>query len=259
MSLNKPITSWNGRRVWVVGASSGIGAAFARALIARHARVALSARNAQALAGIAASGGTDQTLQLPLDVTRPEEIAAAFDRINSSWSGLDLAVLLAGSHQPVRAWELDAAQARILVETNLIGVLNASAVLVPAFCRDANGAIAVVSSVAGYRGLPSSLVYGATKAALINFAETLYLDLAPRGIGVFLINPGFVKTPLTDKNQFKMPALISAEDAAEAMIKGFEAGKFEIHFPKRFTFWLKLFRLLPYRIYFPLIHRFTGL
>ena len=259
MPLNKPITSWNARRVWIVGASSGIGAAFARALIARGARVALSARNAQALAGIAASDRSKQTLLLPLDVTRPDEIAAAFDRINSTWSGLDLAVLLAGSHQPVRAWELDAARARALVETNLIGALNASSVLAPAFCRSAHGAIAVVSSVAGYGGLPSGLVYGATKAALINFAETLYLDLAPRGIGVYLVNPGFVKTPLTDKNEFKMPALISAEEAAEEMIKGFESGRFEIHFPKRFTFWLKLLRLLPYRIYFPLIHKFTGL
>ena len=224
MPLNEPIRNWNARRVWVIGASSGIGAALARALIVGGARVALSARNAQALAGIAALGSPDQTLQLPLDVTRPEEIAAAFERINSSWSGLDLAVLLAGSHQPVRAWELDATQARNLVETNLIGVLNASAALAPAFCRNAKGAIAIVSSVAGYGGLPSSLVYGATKAALINFSETLYLDLAPRGIGVYLITPGFVKTPLTDRNEFKMPALISADKAAEEMIKGFEDG-----------------------------------
>lgn len=259
MSLNKPIRNWNGHRVWVIGASSGIGAAFARALIARGARVALSARNAQALAAIAASGGPEQTLLLPLDVTRAEEVAVAFDRINSSWSGLDLAVLLAGSHQSVRAWDLDAAQARTLVETNLIGALNACAALAPAFCRSANGAIAIVSSVAGYRGLPSSLVYGATKAALINFAETLYLDLAPRGVGVYLINPGFVKTPLTDRNEFTMPALISAREAAVEMIKGFEGGEFEIHFPKRFTLWLKLLRLLPYRIYFPVIRKFTGL
>ena len=154
---------------------------------------------------------------------------------------------------------MDAGQARSLVETNLIGALNASAVLVPAFCRSSHGAIAIVSSVAGYGGLPSSLVYGATKAALINFAETLYLDLAPRGIGVYLVNPGFVKTPLTDRNEFKMPALISAKEAAKEMIEGFENGKFEIHFPKRFTLWLKLLRLLPYRIYFPLVHKFTGL
>ena len=259
MSLNKPIRNWNGFRVWIIGASSGIGAAFARELIIRGARVALSARNAQALFEIAAGGSPEQTLVLPLDVTHPVEISDAFDRIGLSWSGLDLAVLLAGTHQSVRAWELDAPQARKLVETNLIGVMNASAALVPAFYRRAAGGIAIVSSVAGYGGLPSSLVYGATKAALINFTETLYLDLAPCGIGVYLINPGFVETPLTGKNEFAMPALISAQEAALEMIKGFEGGEFEMHFPKRFTLWVKLLRFLPYRLYFPLIHKFTGL
>jgi short-subunit dehydrogenase len=117
----------------------------------------------------------------------------------------------------------------------------------------------VVSSVAGYGGLPTALVYGASKAALINLAETLYLDLAPRGIGVYVINPGFVKTPLTDLNTFAMPALISVEAAAEAIISGFSRGDFEIHFPKRFTWWLKLLRLLPYRWYFALVHKATRL
>jgi len=259
MSMNAPITSWEARRVWVVGASSGIGESFARALIGRGARVALSARNAKSLAQIAATGDPEQTLQLPLDVTRPAELAAAFDRINASWSGLDLAILLAGSYHQVRAGDLDATQARSLIETNLIGVVNTCALLAPAFSRSAQGAIAVVSSVAGYGGLPNSLIYGATKAALINLTETLYLDLAPRGIGVYLINPGFVKTPLTDKNKFKMPALISAEEAALKIITGLEQGKFEIHFPRRFTLWLKLLRLVPYRLYFPLIHKITGL
>ena len=121
--------------------------------------------------------------------------------------------------------------------------------------KQGSGGIAVVSSVAGYGGLPTALVYGASKAALINLAETLYLDLAPRGIGVYVINPGFVKTPLTDRNTFAMPALISVEDAAKAIIAGFECGDFEIHFPKRFTLWLKLLRLLPYPA--ELGHRWT--
>jgi len=129
----------------------------------------------------------------------------------------------------------------------------------PEFVGNGRGGIGIVSSVAGYSGLPTGLVYGATKAALINLSETLYLDLAPRGIGVYLINPGFVKTPLTDKNEFTMPALISPGEAALAMVRGFERGEFEIHFPKRFTRWLKILRLLPYRLYFPIIHRFTGL
>jgi short-subunit dehydrogenase len=119
--------------------------------------------------------------------------------------------------------------------------------------------MAFVASVAGYRGLPKAAAYGPTKAALINFAETLYLDLAPRGISVFLINPGFVATPMTAGNDFAMPALISPQEAAGEIIAGFAHGGFEIHFPRRFTNWLKLLRLLPYRFYFPLVRRFTRL
>jgi short-subunit dehydrogenase len=122
-----------------------------------------------------------------------------------------------------------------------------------------SGGIALCSSVAGYRGLPTSLVYGPTKAALINLAETLWLDLSSRGLGVWLINPGFVRTPLTDRNEFRMPALISAEEAARHILDGFASGRFEIHFPKRFTRWLRVLRLLPYGLYFRLVRRATGL
>jgi len=131
--------------------------------------------------------------------------------------------------------------------------------VLPALLAQGKGAIGLVSSVAGFRGLPKALVYGASKAGLINFAETLYMDLRPRGLGVYLINPGFVKTPLTDRNEFRMPALITAEEAADEILAGLRAGMFEIHFPRRFTGVLKLLRLLPYRAYFALIHRMTGL
>jgi len=131
--------------------------------------------------------------------------------------------------------------------------------VLPALLAQGRGALGIVASVAGYRGLPKALIYGASKAALINFTETLYLDLHPRGFGVYLINPGFVRTPLTDKNEFKMPHLISAEEAAASLIKGLDAGDFEIDFPKAFTRQLKLLRLLPYRWYFALIRRSTGL
>jgi NAD(P)-dependent dehydrogenase (short-subunit alcohol dehydrogenase family) len=113
--------------------------------------------------------------------------------------------------------------------------------------------------VAGWRGLPQGLAYGPTKAALINLAETLFLDLRPMGIGVSLVNPGFVDTPLTANNSFPMPALLTPQQAAAEIIKGWEAGAFEMHFPKRFTWVLRLLRLLPYRWYFPLVHRLTGL
>jgi NADP-dependent 3-hydroxy acid dehydrogenase YdfG len=258
MSLNPCIRDWRGRRVWVIGASSGIGAALARTLLAQGARVALSARSTPGLAEIAATPGAN-TLVLPLDVTDAASVAPALQQVVAAWGGIDLVLWCAGSHSPVRAWELDAAEARRLVDVNLNGVINGLPAVVGQLLLQKSGGIAIVSSVAGYGGLPTALVYGATKAALINLAETLYLDLAPRGIAVHLINPGFVKTPLTDKNTFKMPALISAEEAAQEIIDGFARGSFEIHFPRRFTLWLKLLQLLPYRWYFALVHKGTGM
>lgn len=256
--LNQPIRDWRGLRVWVIGASSGIGAGLAQALWARGARVAVSARRSAELEQLAAAHGA-AAMALPLDVTDAQAVQPALDRIVGAWGGVDLAVLCAGTHQPVRAWELEADSARRLLEINLHGVIHCLPPLVARLLRQGRGGIAVVSSVAGYAGLPTSLIYGASKAALNNLAETLYLDLAPRGIGVYLVCPGFVKTPLTDRNEFPMPALISVEAAAESMIAGFERGEFEIHFPKRFTRLLKFLRLLPYRWYFALVRRGTGL
>jgi len=119
--------------------------------------------------------------------------------------------------------------------------------------------LSLVSSVAGFRGLPQSLAYGPTKAALINLAETLYMDLADSHVGVSVINPGFVETPLTAQNAFKMPALLSPAQAAKEVVSGWERGEFEIHFPKRFTLWLKAMRHLPYMAYFAAVRRSTGL
>ena len=127
----------------------------------------------------------------------------------------------------------------------------------PALLHQGYGHISLLASVAGFRGLPQSLAYGPTKAALINLAETLYLDLSTKGIGVSLVNPGFVETPLTSQNEFHMPALIQPEQAAQAMLRDWAKGRFEIHYPKRFTLWLKLMRVLPYRWYFYLVRRAT--
>lgn len=258
MSLNRPLREWRGARVWIVGASSGIGAAVADLLLARGARVALSARSADVLERTASPYGS-RALALPFDVTDGAAAVETMRQIVGEWGGIDFVLLCAGTHQPVRAWELDADSARRLVDTNLIGVFNCLQPVLQQLLHQQAGSIAIVASVAGYRGLPTALVYGATKAALINLAETLYLDLAPRGIGVFLVNPGFVRTPLTDRNDFKMPALIGADEAARHILDGLARGGFEIHFPKRFTGWLKLMRLLPYRIYFALVRRGTGL
>ncbi len=256
MSLNPRIAHWKGRRAWLVGASTGIGEALASSLSARGARVALTARNRERLATLAAREAN--RLAVPADVTRPESLAAAHRDIVAAWGGVDLVVYLAGTYTPTRAWELTVERAREHVEANLMGAFHLLPAVLPAMLDRGAGAIAIVSSVAGYRGLPRSLCYGPTKAALINLAESLYLDLAPRGIGVHLVNPGFVATPMTARNDFEMPALVSAQSAAEAIVAGLERGAFEIHFPRRFTGWLKLLRLLPYGAYFPAVRRLTG-
>jgi NAD(P)-dependent dehydrogenase (short-subunit alcohol dehydrogenase family) len=253
VSLNRPLPDWRGQRVWLIGASSGIGEALAQRLIYLGARVAVTSRQAAALENLHAA------YVAPADVTDAPALAAAHAAVVAALGGLDVVFINAGTHQPVRAWELEADAAAKLVQVNLVGALNAVALVAPGFSERGSGRIALTASVAGYGGLPTGLVYGATKAALINLAETLYLDLAPKGVAVHLINPGFVKTPLTDKNDFKMPALIPANEAAHAILDGMAAGEFETHFPKRFTRVLKLLNLLPYRLYFPLIHRLTGL
>jgi len=256
--LNPPIADWRGLRVWIVGASSGIGEALARELGGRGARLALSARREpplHALLAQAPAGG----LALPLDVTDAEAVRAATARIEREWGGVDLVVWLAGTYSPMRAPQFDLARALAMLDANLHGVLNGLAALIPLLRRQRAGGIALVSSVAGYRGLPKSLAYGPGKAAIINLAETLWLDLAPEGIGVWLVNPGFVDTPLTAANDFAMPGLMQPRDAARAMIDGLERGRFEIHFPRRFTLWMKLLRLLPDRLYFAAVRRFTGL
>ncbi|MCX7893053.1 MAG: SDR family NAD(P)-dependent oxidoreductase [Burkholderiales bacterium] len=257
MALNPRIEDWQGKRVWIVGASTGIGAALARELIARGARVAGSARSADKLAEVLGAGGA--ALALPADVTQPDALAAAHGRIVAAWGGVDVLVYMAGTYKGVRAWKLRPGMARAEFETNVLGAFDAVAVALPAMLERGAGTVVIVSSVAGYRGLPMSLIYSATKAALINMAETLYLDLAAKGIGVHVVNPGFVETPLTAQNKFRMPALIKADEAAREILAGLARGEFETHFPKRFTRWLKLMRHLPHGLYFRAIHRFTGL
>lgn len=256
-SLNTPLADWQGKRVWLVGASTGIGAALARQLAAQGARLALSARGRGRLEALAME--CEDAVVATMDVTRPADFVRERDRLLALWGGLDLVVFNAGTYRPLRAWELTPQNVRETLEPNLLGVMDGLAAVVPCMLEQGSGAIAIVASVAGYGGLPQATAYGPSKAALINLAETLYLDLAPRGLGVFLVCPGFVATPLTEQNTFHMPALISAEQAAAEIIAGFGRGEFEIHFPKRFTCFLKVLQCLPRRLYFPLIRRSTGL
>ena len=258
MPLNPRIESWKDRRVWIVGASTGIGAALAEALLAKGARVALSARRKEPLDAIAAKHGANAVV-LPLDINDAPELQRATASLVMRWGGVDVVVAMAGDYKPMRAWELDLEVARRMVQTNIQGYLNVLAPIIPQMMKQGSGVISLVSSVAGFRGLPKSLIYGPTKAAIINLAETLYMDLSDKGIGVSVINPGFVRTPLTSGNEFKMPALIEPEEAAAGIMRGLERGEFEIHFPKRFTRVMKFMRHLPYTLYFPAIRKMTGL
>lgn len=221
--------------------------------------MALSARSRDKLESLATD--LDEAIVLPLDVRDPVALRAAHEAIIERWGGLDLVVLGAGTYSPMRADAFDLASMNEHFAINYQGVVNALAAILPGFLARAaeHPALAIVSSVAGYRGLPEALAYGPSKAALINLAETLYLDLAPKGIGIYLIDPGFVDTPLTRQNKFEMPALISAVEAARQIELGLGRGEFEIHFPKRFTRVMRALRLLPYGLYFRAVRRFTRL
>ncbi|MGB4228449.1 MAG: SDR family NAD(P)-dependent oxidoreductase [Candidatus Dechloromonas phosphoritropha] len=250
--MNPKITGWSGKRVWLVGASSGIGAALARELAGRGARVALSARSVDKLRALA----IENALLLPCDATDTASLATARASLLAAWRGIDLVIYLAGDYVPMRAADFDLVVAERVVTVNFNGAMRLTAAVLPDL--RAGGGIVFVASVAGYRGLPKALAYGPGKAALIHFAECLHLDLAPQGIGVWVVNPGFVATQLTAKNDFAMPALLTPGDAALATVDGLKTGKFEVHFPKRFTRVMKLLALLPYGLNFPLVRRLTG-
>jgi short-subunit dehydrogenase len=260
--MNVKLKQWQGVHVWLVGASSGIGAALATTLIAQGANVALSARRKEPLDAIIGQQALHAQplhqathIVAPMDATKVEQINQAHDLIRSKWPKIDVVIWLAGTYKAMRADALDLPLIKETIEANLTSVYNGLDVYLPGLIAQKAGTLVLVSSVAGYRGLPKALVYGPTKAAVINLAEVLYNDLKPFGISVFLVNPGFVKTPLTDQNDFKMPALISSEEAASEILKGLATGHFEIHFPKRFTRIMKFMRHLPYSLYFAMMKK----
>ena len=256
MSSNLPITSWHGKSVRVVGASSGIDQATAQALHAQGARVFVSARNAEALTKFTAAHAG--AIALPLDVTNAAAVAVTAQTVRAA-GPLDVMLYCAGYYKALRATEYDLKEMLQHNAVNYVGALHVLGALLPAFRARKAGHISLVASVAGYGGLPKSLAYGPTKAALINLAETLYMDLKDSGIGVSLVCPGFVETPLTAQNQFAMPALLKPDQAAKEILRGWKNGDFEIHFPKRFTRWMKALTLLPYPAYFAAVRKVTAL
>lgn len=256
MPHNLPITDWRGKTVWLVGASSGIGRATAHKLHTLGAKVIVSARSQEALDVFAAEhpGAT----VLAMDAADAASVEAAAQTVLASGS-LDVVLYCAGYYKEMRAAEFDLASMLRHNQVNYVGALYLLAAVLPHFLARKAGHISLVSSVAGYRGLPQGLAYGPTKAALINLAETLHVDLKDSNISVSLICPGFVETQLTAQNKFAMPGLIKPEQAAEEILRGWAKGEFEIHFPKRFTLIMKALALLPPVLYFPMIHKFTGL
>jgi NADP-dependent 3-hydroxy acid dehydrogenase YdfG len=238
--------------IWITGASAGIGRALALRMARDGWRVAASARRADELAELAReAGGLPGTIHAyPLDVTDQAAVWEAVATIEHELGAIDVSVLNAGTHEPTPAATFAAATLRRLLEVNVIGVANGLEAVLPRLIARRTGRVAIVASVAGYGGLPNAAAYGATKAALINLAEAMRPKLLQRGVILQVINPGFVKTPLTDKNDFAMPFLISAEDAAEVIRRGLQSDRFEIAFPTLFVRLMKLVRVLPYRLYF---------
>ena len=256
MPHNNPITDWRGKSVWLVGASSGIGRATAHALHAAGATVTVSARGQPGLDTFATEHPGAKVLSV--DVADAASVEAAAKQVLAA-GPLDMVFYCAGYYKEMRATEFDLGQMLQHNQVNYVGALYVLAAVLPHFLQRKSGHVSLVSSVAGYRGLPQGLAYGPTKAALINLAETMHVDLKDSNISVSLICPGFVETPLTAQNQFTMPGLIKPEKAAEEIVRGWAKGEFEIHFPKRFTRFMKLLALLPPMLYFPVIRKFTGL
>jgi len=237
--------------IWITGASSGLGRELARQYAELGHQVCVSARGDAGLNELAeiCINMTGSIHVFPLDVTDIDQVNACFERICGTVGTPDISVFNAGTHQANSAQDFDAATFRRLMEINYMGVINCLQATVPAYIAQGKGHIAVVSSVAGYQGLPNASAYGSSKAALINMCEALQPELAAAGIKLQLVNPGFVRTPLTDLNEFPMPFLMEVEDAATRIIRGLRGNSFEISFPRRFTWLLKTLKLLPYPVY----------
>ncbi|MCG9106111.1 SDR family NAD(P)-dependent oxidoreductase [Laribacter hongkongensis] len=251
--LNPPVRDWSRQRVWIIGASSGIGAALAHRLLDKGAEVVLSARRQARLEEVA--GTHPRALVLPHDVTDPASWRQCWAHMREQKRLPDLIVFCAADYRPEQSWQLQHERVRQTLDTNLAGVYFGLETILPDLMVRQSGGIVLVASVAGYIGLPGACVYGPGKAALINLAELLHAELRQHHLGVYLVNPGFVSTRLTALNDFSMPAIISPDDAAAFIVRGLERGRFEIHFPRRFTLWIKLIAMLPYRLRLPLLRR----
>ena len=244
------------KTIWITGASSGIGKSLALKFANEGWQVAASARREDLLNQLSESN--QNISPFPLDVTSRENCEKIFEKIKNKFENIDTCFFSTGTWDPKKEKEIDIDQMKKIMEVNFFGTLNCIKAVEMYFKEKKNGNISIVSSIAGYRGLPNSTGYGASKAALNNLAESLYFDFGRYNVRVSLISPGFIKTPMTDKNQFKMPFLKTPEFAAEKIYNGLINGSsFEIDFPKELTLILKFLKILPDSVYFKLIRKLT--
>ena len=248
--------SENQKKIWITGASSGIGKAVAEKFANEGWNVAISARREQLLEEI--SNEYENISSFPLDVTNKSNCNEVFNQIINKFQNIDICFFSTGTWDPKKEKDIDVEQIENVFKVNSFGTLNSIKAVEEYFKNKKDGTITIVSSIAGYRGLPNSTGYGPSKSALNNLAESLYFDFGRSNVRVCLVSPGFIKTPMTDKNDFKMPFLKTPEYAAEKIYDGLvNKNSFEIHFPKSLTMILKILSFLPNKIYFGLIGKLT--
>ena len=242
--------------IWITGGSSGIGKSLAYKFANEGWQVAISARRENLLKEISESN--EKIKSFPLDVTDKVKCKEVFEQIKNYYGDLDICFFSTGTWSPKEEKDIDVEQIESVFKVNFFGTINTIKAVEAHFKNKKNGIITIVSSIAGYRGLPNTTGYGPSKSALISLAESLYLDFERYNVRVCLVCPGFIKTPMTDKNDFKMPFLKTSEFAADKIYDGLiNKNQFEIHFPKELTLTLKFFKLLPSKIYFYLVKKLT--
>ena len=240
--------------IWITGASSGIGKALAIKFAEKGWTVAASARRECLLQEL--NKINQNIYSFPLDVTEIENCKLVANKIIEKFGGIDICVFGTGMHDPKSEKRFNLNKIREIMEVNYFGTMNSINSIYEYFSEKKNGQISIISSVAGYRGLPAAGAYCASKAALTSYAESLNFDMQMKNVKVSLISPGFIKTPMTDQNDFPMPMIKSPEFAANEIFKGLtEKKSFEIHFPKAFTYFLKFLQILPSSIYFKLVSK----
>ena len=242
------------RKIWITGASSGIGKALAIRFANEGWKVAASARREILLKELSDKYPNIQSF--PLDVTDSDKCKSVFKDILEKFENIEICVFGTGIHDPKSEKKFNLEKIKKIMEVNFFGTMNSINSIYDYYKERKSGQISIISSVAGYRGLPAAGAYCASKSALISFAESLYFDMKRFDVRVSVVNPGFIKTPMTDQNPFPMPMIVSAEFAAEEMFKGLtKSNSFEIHFPKKFTFIMKILKILPNWLYLKLIKK----